>query len=242
MLEIKDITKKFGGVTALDHCSFTVPRNKITALVGPNGAGKTTLFDVISGLVQPDEGEVLIDNQLLAGKRAYQIAQLGIARTWQQVRLFKYLTILDHLQLAESSENTKLIRSLVSRPEDQSEKYKKVLEQFNLDKPLDTVVSDLSYGQRKLLQLAIVVMKPHRLLLLDEPVAGVNTVVQQHIEKLLLEWKDKDETIVVVEHDIEFVKRLADYVVVLDQGKVLTEGSPAEALQDARVADAYLGA
>lgn len=241
MLEIKNISKHFGGVTALNQCSFTVPRNKITALVGPNGAGKTTLFDVISGLEKPDEGEILIDNQPLIGQRPHQIAQIGFARTWQQVRLFKYLTILNHLQLAESNENTKLFRNLIATPKTDASKYKRILNQFGIDKPLDTVVSDLSYGQRKLLQLAMVLVKPHRLLLLDEPVAGVNAVVQKHIEKLLIDWKEKNETIVIVEHDIEFVKRLADYVVVMDQGRVLAEGKPEDALQDKRVAEAYLG-
>jgi len=230
MLEIKNITKRFGGVRALNKCSFAVPEGKITALVGPNGAGKTTLFDVISGLVKPDEGEVILgERESLVGLQPHEIAQRGVARTWQQVRLFTYLTILDHLQLAESGEDTK-------------HSYAQVLEQFGIDKPLDTVVTELSYGQRKLLQLAMVYVRPHQLLLLDEPVAGVNAVVQQRIEALLMNWKKSTNTIVIVEHDIEFVRRLADYVVVMDQGRVLAEGEPEVALQDARVAEAYLGA
>lgn len=242
MLEIRNITKKFGGVTALDKCSFKVPRNKITALVGPNGAGKTTLFDVISGLVEPDEGDILVDNQALTGQRPHKISQLGIARTWQQVRLFKYLTIEDHLRLAESNTDTKLVANLVQQPKVNTVRYQKIIEEFGIGRSLETVVTHLSYGQRKLLQLAMVTVKPRRLLLLDEPVAGVNAVVQQHIEKLLLSWKANRETIVVVEHDIEFVKRLADYVVVMNQGRVLAEGKPESALQDTRVAEAYLGA
>ncbi|MBI4021955.1 MAG: ATP-binding cassette domain-containing protein [Candidatus Andersenbacteria bacterium] len=241
MLEIRNITKKFGGVTALNKCSFTVPRHKITALIGPNGAGKTTLFDVISGLVAPDKGDILIDNQKLMGQRPHQISLLGIARTWQQVRLFKYLTMVDHLQLAESTTDTKLFQNLVKQPKVDTARYQKVIEDFAIDRPLDTVVTDLSYGQRKLLQLALVVVKPHRLLLLDEPVAGVNAVVQQRIENLLLSWPVKDETIIIVEHDIEFVQRLADYVVVMNQGCVLAEGKPENVLPDPRVAEAYLG-
>lgn len=241
MLEIKNISKHFGGVTALDQCSFTIPRNKIMALVGPNGAGKTTLIDVISGVEVPDAGDILIDNQSLGGLRPDKIAKAGIARTWQQVRLFKYLTILEHLQLVESMDNTRLIKSFISTPKTVSAKYEKILDQFGIDRPLDTVVSELSYGQRKLLQLAMVLTKTHRLLLLDEPVAGVNAVVQKHIEEMLIGWKEKNETIVIVEHDMDFVRRLADYVVVMDQGRVLAEGRPAEVLQDKRVAEAYLG-
>ena len=251
MLSIQNISKSFGGVQALHNCSIEFPANKITALIGPNGAGKTTLFDVISGLVKPDEGDVVLqaptpkeplqpspeatadkqagrENLLtyeLTGLSAHKIAQAGIARSWQQVRLFKYLTISDHLKLAggEHVDPTGLpAYGLTSSP--------------------DTVVTDLSYGQRKLLQLAMVATMPHQLMLLDEPVAGVNAVLQEKIEQMLLDWKETNETIVVIEHDIEFVKRLADYVVVMHHGSVLASGQPEEVLQYQRVVNAYLGA
>ena len=237
-LTVENISKSFGGVQALHDCSIEIPANEITALVGPNGAGKTTLFDVMSGLVKPDEGTVALGEYDLTSMSPHRIAQVGIARSWQQVRLFRYLTIADHLYLAAGNEEVDIAA---------------VLQKFGLDPtspgglrgaglPAETVVTDLSYGQRKLLQLAMVATMPHQLMLLDEPVAGVNAVLQEKIEQMLLNWKETNETIVVIEHDIEFVKRLADYVVVLHHGSVLADGRPEEVLQDERVVNAYLGA
>jgi len=242
MLEIKNISKRFGGVIALNGCTFTVPRNKITALIGPNGAGKTTLFDVVSGLIRPDDGQILLDGTQFVSQRPDAIARAGISRTWQQVRLFKYLTMLDHLVLAESNEDAKMFANLASQPRLKKDTYQNIIDRFGIDRPLDTVVTELSYGQRKLLQLAMALHRSHRLLLLDEPVAGVNQIIQEKIEKLLTDLKDKNETVVIIEHDIEFVRRLAHHIVVLDQGRVLAAGDPNVVLQDRRVIEAYLGA
>ena len=262
MLQITDVTKRFGGVVALNDCSFTVEAGKITALVGPNGAGKTTLLDVISGLVKPDRGSINLqltaENLELTTLRPHQIAAVGITRTWQQVRLFKYLSIQDHLQLAADNEDTKLLRNLVLSSKRISSKQKNLqlrtynlqletknlqvyIEHYGIGRPINTLVSDLSYGQRKLLQLAMAVLQPHKILLLDEPVAGVNKVIQQKVEQMLLHLKGMGETIVVIEHDMEFIKKLADEVVVMDAGKVLVEGRPEVVLQDKRVLAAYLG-
>lgn len=250
-LSIKNITKRFGGVTALRRCSFDIERNKITAIIGPNGAGKTTLFDVISGAVRADKGRVIFDGMNLTELADYEIANSGIVRTWQQVRLFKNLTLADHLAMVENNDDTKLLSSLLrwshqNRPDDEN-----YIRGFGIDltslklrgtgRPLNTLASELSYGQRKLLQLALALRKPHELLLLDEPVAGVNQVIQQKIESLLVELKKKSETVVIIEHDIEFVKKLADKVVVMDAGRVLIEGLPGRVLSDRRVIEAYLG-
>lgn len=242
MLHVEGVRKSFGGVVALDECSFTVPRNTITALIGPNGAGKTTLLDVVSGLVRPERGMVLLAGRPLVGRRADEIARAGVSRTWQQVRLFRHLTVLDHLVLAESDEDASFVRNLVAQPAVDREAYQRVAERFGIGRPLDTVVTDLSYGQRKLLQLAMALQRAHRLLLLDEPVAGVNAVLQERIERLLLGLKERDETVVVVEHDMEFVQRLADHVVVMDEGRVLAAGAPHKVLSDRWVIEAYLGA
>ncbi len=253
MLGVKNITKKFGGVTALNRCTLEIGEKQITALVGPNGAGKTTLFDVISGLVEADSGAIQFDNQNLLGLSPQKVTQLGISRTWQQVRLFKNLSIEDHLKMAADDEDTKLLRNmLVSskhlstiRTSTSLELGTKTLstyvEHFGIDRPPSTVVSELSYGQRKLLQLAMIALQPHKIMLLDEPVAGVNKVIQEKIEKMLLHLKAMGETIVVIEHDMEFVKKLADHVIVMHEGKVLIEGRPDVALQDQRVLQAYLG-
>lgn len=221
MLTVQKVSKNFGGIKALWECSFEIGRGEITALIGPNGAGKTTLLDVVSGLLPPDGGAILLGQTNLVNLRPDQIAKAGVGRTFQQVRLFRNLTILDHLVIAETGELE--------------------LKVYGLDKPLDTLVSDLSYGQRKLLQLAIAVAKPHQLLLLDEPVAGVNKVVSAKIEAMLLGLKKQGETILLIDHDMEFIKRIADKIVVMDAGKVLVEGEPEEALKDNRVLEAYLG-
>lgn len=227
MLQVNNLTKHFGGVKALNNCTFEIKPVQITALVGPNGAGKTTLFDIISGLVPADRGEITFENQLILKLPPHAVTQLGISRTWQQVRLFKYLTIKDHLILAS--------------PEADETELLAYMKHFGIDRPLNTIVSELSYGQRKLLQLAMVTFQPHKIMLLDEPVAGVSQVIQEKIEQMLLHLKAKGETIVVIEHDMEFVKKLAEHVIVLDAGRVLTQGRPDVVLQDKRVLEAYLG-
>lgn len=249
MLEVHGVSKRFGGVVALNQCSLMIESGKVTALVGPNGAGKTTLFDIISGLIPADEGEVILNEtrsgtHVLTHLRPDQIANLGICRTWQHVRLFRSLTIFDHLLMVSDNDDTKLWKQLVRGKRVDSElnsSFVNHLAHFGVDRPLKTVVSELSYGQRKLLQLAMVTLRPHTMLLLDEPVAGVNKIVQQKIEELLLSFRKQGETVVVIEHDMEFVRKLADHVVVMDAGKVLLEGKPEETLRDRRVLEAYLG-
>jgi len=262
MLEIKNLTKYFGGTIAVYNCSFVVPDKQITALIGPNGAGKTTVFDLVSGLLKADSGQVFLSppyqerEQKGAGLDltklpSYKIANLHISRTFQQVRLFKHLTILDHLLITEDNDDTKLWRNVFgiaeargSSREPKSRKHaerKEYIESFGIDRSLATVVSELSYGQRKLLQLAMALRKHHHLLMLDEPVAGVNAVIQRKIEDLILQLKERDETILIVEHDMDFVRRLADHVIVLDEGRVLLEGPPDRVLKDKKVLEAYLG-
>lgn len=244
MLKIKNITKTFGGIKAIDNCSFEIEPKKITALIGPNGAGKTTLFDVISGLLKADKGNIFLEGQEITNLWSSQIAEMGVSRSFQQVRLFKNLTILDHLVMVDSIDDHKVFKQVFSKQKINKERvkeYNELLKEFTLEKSLDTKVSDLSYGQRKLLQMALVFRMPHKILLLDEPVAGVNKVLQQKINELLLSFKKNKETIVLIEHDIEFVRKLADKIVVMDEGKVLTQGTPAKVLKDKRVLEAYLG-
>ena len=248
MLEVKNLTKKFGGVKAVDHCSFEVPARKITALIGPNGAGKTTVFDLVSGLLKADSGQVFLDigsgTREITNLAPYKITNLGVSRTFQQVRLFRYLTILDHLLITENNEDTKFWKNIINSGKPSTQELKErqeYVKSFGIDRDLTALVSDLSYGQRKLLQLAMALRKHHHLLILDEPVAGVNAVIQTKIEDLILKLKKQDETILIVEHDMDFVRRLADHVIVLDEGRVLTEGPPDKVLRDKKVLEAYLG-
>lgn len=241
MLEIKNIKKSFGGVKAVNGCSFEVKENNITALIGPNGAGKTTLFDIISGLLPAEDGQIFLNGKSILNLRPDQIANLGISRTFQQVRLFKNLTILDHLLMAQDNQDLKIIPNLINGKKLKKQDYKEYIAEFGLTKSLNTKVADLSYGQRKLLNMAIAFLKMHKILLLDEPVAGVNKVIQKQIEATLMRFKEEKKTILVIEHDMEFVKKLADWVIVLDQGKVLAEGIPEKVLKDPQVLEAYLG-
>lgn len=248
MLEVKNITKGFGGVKAVNNCSFKIPERQITALIGPNGAGKTTLLDIISGLVKPEVGSILFNTgsaiEDITGWQTSEIMNFGISRTFQQVRLFHYLSILDHLRMVEDNEDTRLFFNVFKITKTASHDLKTLKEyvaSFGIDKSLDTLVSDLSYGQKKLLQLALAFKKHHHLLLLDEPVAGVNTVTQKIIEDLILSLKEKGETILIIEHDMDFIRRLADNLIVLDEGRVLIEGEPDKVLSDKKVLEAYLG-
>lgn len=241
MLQIENITKSFGGVVAIKGSDFIVAPHQTTALIGPNGAGKTTLFDIIGGFVPPDSGRVILEGAELNGLLPHERAKRGISRTFQQVRLFRYLTILDHLIMAEGDTDTKFWRNVFKRPRLEKQKYEALLAQFGIERTLDTAISDLSYGQRKLLQIAMALRQPHKLLMLDEPVAGVNNVVQERIENLLLELKAKGETILLIDHDMNFVRRLSDHVIALDAGVVIATGTPDEVLSNPLVLEAYLG-
>ncbi|MCB9798891.1 ABC transporter ATP-binding protein [Candidatus Nomurabacteria bacterium] len=241
MFKVENVKKRFGGVQAIKGSNFEVPENKITALIGPNGAGKTTLFNIITGFIKPDEGDVYFRGQRITGKHPFEIANMGVSRTFQQVRLFKYLTIFDHLRMADDNQDTKLFKNLFARQKVDKEAYEKVLEQYGIERGLDALASELSYGQRKLLDLAMAQRKQHKILMLDEPVAGVNAVIQERIENYLLDLKQQGETILLIDHDMKFVRRLADYVIALDAGVVLVDGEPEKVLTDKRVLEAYLG-
>lgn len=246
MLKIQNITKKFGGVTALNNCTFTVEPGKITALIGPNGAGKTTLFDVISGIISADTGEILLTQDQehidLASLPPYRIAQLGLSRTWQQIRLFKYLSLADHLHIARQNDDVSLVKSFFSFQRTPHKQYEQILKKYGIDREPHVLVSELSYGQRKLLQIAMALEQSHVMLLLDEPVAGVNQRVQEQIETMLINLKKSGETILLIEHDMEFVKKIADTIIVMDEGRVIAQGNPQETLQEKHVIEAYLGA
>lgn len=241
MLSVQKIEKSFGGIQAITNAAFDIPAGKVTALIGPNGAGKTTLFDMIGGFISADSGEILLNGQSIRHLRPDQRAHLGLSRTWQQVRLFANLRILDHLRMIEDHEDTKWWRAIWQRDRIDEKTYQATLHEFGIERPVKALASELSYGQRKLLDIALAVKRPHQLLMLDEPVAGVNKVVQEKMENLLLELKAKGETMLLIDHDMEFIRKLADHVIVLDAGAVLTEGAPEIVLKDPRVLEAYLG-
>jgi len=226
MLSLKNISKSFGGIKAVNRCTFEVEENTITSLIGPNGAGKTTVFNIISGLIRADAGTIKLLKKNLTQMPAYKIAQAGISRTFQLTKVFRNMTIKDNLLIANNTDEQEM---------------KQVLESVYLHKPLDTIASELSYGQQRLLELARALLKQHSLLMLDEPTAGVNPKIRQELKSILKNLKNKGKTVFLIEHDMEFVMDISDIVIVLNEGKVLKIGKPKEIIRDKKVLEAYLG-
>ena len=241
ILTVKNITKNFGGIRALNSCSFTIEDKKITAIIGPNGSGKSTLFNIISNIIKKDSGYIFFNKKEISSFSSSQIAKLGISRTFQDVRLFRNLTIKEHLEIALNQHDESLIKSIFKKQQDNEERIKEILDLVGLQKPLTTYSTDLSYGQRKLLDLAIAIAKPHTLLMLDEPVAGINPKLRLKIKEILRRLNKEGGTIVIIEHDMNFVMDLAEKIIVLDEGKVLVEGTPKQIQNNKKVLEAYLG-
>ncbi len=241
MIEIENISKKFGGVKALQDCSLKIDKRKITVIIGPNGSGKSTLFNVISQLVNEDNGRVILDKTCISDKKDFEISRLGLSRTFQEVRLFRNMTIKEHLEIALSQKDESAIESLFRKELKQEKRIKEILEFVGLDKSLQTLAVDLSYGQRKLLDLAVAIAKPHKALLLDEPVAGINPKLREKIKDILRNLNKQGETILLIEHDMNFVMGIADYIYVLDEGKVIAKGKPSQIKNNKKVLEAYLG-
>ena len=242
LLKINNVSKRFGGIQALDKCSIDIPKGKIVAIIGPNGSGKSTLFNVICNLVKKDSGEIYLEDKKVDDLEDFEIARAGISRTFQEVRLFRNLTIKDHLEIALLREDEKLISNMFVAKVESEGRINEILELVGLDMPMHTYATDLSYGQRKLLDLAIAIAKPHSVLMLDEPVAGISPKLREDIKKLFKTLNKKHaETIILIEHDMNFVMDLADYVYVLDYGKVIAQGTPKKIQNDKKVLEAYLG-
>jgi ABC-type branched-subunit amino acid transport system ATPase component len=244
MLEVKNLTKYFGGVCAVSDCSFEIKKGKITALIGPNGSGKSTVFNLISGSIKADSGKIFFNNQDITNLPMEKISNLGISRMFQQARLFKNLSVSDNLLLALDNEDTKFWKNILGInkiTEEKKERVRKILKEFGILELENKPASDLSFGQKRLVELARTMFNPHQLLILDEPVAGVNPKIRQNIAKLLLKLKKQGETILLIEHDMVFTLELADGIIVLDAGKVIASGTPKKIKNNKLVLEAYLG-
>lgn len=226
ILEINAVNKSFGGVAAVKGATFGVKEGTITSIIGPNGAGKTTLFNTINGIIRPDSGNIKFSGKDITGLKPYYIARAGISRTFQLAKVFKNMTVRDNLLLAKQADDNEL---------------KSVLNQVHYARELDTKAGDLSYGQQRLVELARAMLLPHKMLMLDEPTAGVNPLVRKELREILTKLKEKGTTILLIEHDMDFVMDISDEVVVLTEGSVLTKGTPKEVKKDKRVLEAYLG-
>ncbi|MCK5320083.1 ABC transporter ATP-binding protein [Candidatus Parcubacteria bacterium] len=245
MLKIQNITKKFGGVKAVDNCDFEIKKGMITALIGPNGSGKTTLFNLVSGILKADSGKIILNNKNITNLSIEKISNLGISRLFQKPSLFKNLTIKENLLLAMNDEDTKFWQAVFKISSDKKDKFeekiKQILKNFEMEDFINIRAEDLSYGQKRLVEIARAILNQHNFLMLDEPAAGVNPRLREKIRKILLKLKEKNETILLIEHDMNFTLKTADTIIVLEKGGVIAQGNPEEIKNNKRVLEAYLG-
>jgi len=244
MLQVENVIKYFGGVHAVDGVSFSIKPNKITALIGPNGSGKSTLFNLISGVLAPDRGKIVLDGKEITAKPVYQISNLGISRIFQHSRLFNNLTLRENLLLAFDNNDSKFWSNLIGFKNNTSKKDEKIIEVLKLvglENKLHVSCRELSFGQKRLVEISRAILKPHKLLMLDEPVAGVTPALRDKISDLLLSLEKKGETILLIEHDMNFTLGIADEVIVLDEGKIIAKGAPKDIKKNKKVLEAYLG-
>ncbi|MEO6825835.1 MAG: ABC transporter ATP-binding protein [Microbacteriaceae bacterium] len=242
-----NVTRAYGGLKAVDVQHLEVPRGAITALIGPNGAGKTTFFNLITGFDKPDTGTWSFDGKQLSGMSAFKIARLGQVRTFQLTKSLAMLSVLENMKLGAQNQRGEnffvgLVPKLWREQDDAIEqKAMELLARFKLDGKKDDYAASLSGGQRKLLEMARALMSDPTVIMLDEPMAGVNPALTQSLLDHILDLKNDGMTVLFVEHDMPMVRHIADWVVVMAQGKIVAEGPPETVMKDVAVIDAYLG-
>jgi branched-chain amino acid transport system ATP-binding protein len=243
---LDSVSKYFGGIKALDNVTLEVDHSRFTLLIGPNGSGKTTLINVVTGVYKPDSGKIFLEDINVTGKKPHEMYKLGVVRTFQNPQVFPNLSVLDNVILGVSPiRGESVIRSLfrplwIKEEEELAEKAYNVLKIVKLDKLWDRPAKELSGGQLKLLEIARALMTKPKLLVMDEPLAGVNPQLAKEILNILTGLK-KDVGIFVVEHRLDIVANYADYVYAMFMGKVIAEGTTNDVLNDPAVIDAYLG-
>jgi len=248
ILNIDKITRSFDGLKALNDVSFSIREKNITGLIGPNGAGKTTLFNVISGFLKPDYGRIYHNGSDITGKPPYEISHLGIGRLWQDVRIFPRLTVLENVLAASPDQpgENPLISLFLPKKSRRSEgkNYKeaiKWIEFVGLEDKINTLAEDLSYGQQKLLALARLLAGESHLLLLDEPATGIHPDMIKKIHNLLKNLVNQGKAIVVIEHNIRFVREVVDNVLLMHNGRIIASGSPDKIIDSSIMEEVYIG-
>lgn len=229
ILDVTDVTKRFGELVAVDDVSFGIERGTFVGLIGPNGAGKSTLFNLITGVLSPTSGSVHFDGEDITGNALRKNAERGLVRTFQQTRVLERMTVRENLLIASQ---------LTNSPESRAQE---LLETIELADKQDTLARDLSFGQQKLISISQVLMLEPDLILLDEPLAGVNPTMENKILEIMRSQLERGKTFVLVEHDMDVVMSECDDVVVMESGSVLTRGPPSTVQQNERVLEAYFG-
>ena len=247
-LEVTNLKKSFGGIKAVDVQSLNLNRNELTSIIGPNGAGKTTFFDLISGFQDSDEGKVYLNKKNITKSQPYSIARLGMIRTFQLTKVFDRMTVLENMMFSASSvNNDSFMKSLIRLPSQKTteknikEKSFEIMKDLNIDHMANSYARELSGGQKKLLELGRSIVNDPSILLLDEPLAGVNPKLAEEILQIILNLSEKGISILMVEHNIEAVMKISQRVIVLAEGMVIADDIPENVRTDEKVIEAYLG-
>lgn len=249
MLDVKNLSISFGGLKAVDDFSITIEKGQLYGLIGPNGAGKTTIFNLLTGVYKPDGGRILLDGKDITGHKAIQINQAGIARTFQNIRLFKELSVLDNVKVGLHNHHKYSTLSGILRlpsyykvEKEMDERAMELLKVFELDKEFDYKASNLPYGKQRKLEIARALATEPKLLLLDEPAAGMNPNETAELMKTIRFVRDHfDMTVLLIEHDMKLVSGICERLTVLNFGHMLAEGPTSEVLSNPEVIKAYLG-
>jgi len=249
LLQISGVSKRFGSLVALDDVSIAIEAGSIAAIIGPNGAGKSSLFNTVTGVYRPDAGEIRFDGARIDGLPTWKIARAGVARTFQNIRLFRFLSATDNLMAgAHARLRSGIVGAFLHTPSERREeralreRAREMLRFAGLENVADADAGSLPYGSQRRLEIARALMSEPKLLLLDEPAAGMNPVEKTSLANWLRDIRDRGTTLALIEHDMALVMQACERISVLDHGVRIAEGTPAEIRADERVVEAYLGA